>query len=122
MEFRIIETQEVKELTYYSDYGVDCAQELIGNMGDLHYNWDNEEYEMEWSFYEWWLEYFTGMVDAKAAVKDYAVKKGICTSLLWGRIHKDMYVEMEDEPGYIMMILERIMEEIEDGTFDTEWS
>lgn len=55
MEFRIKETQEIRELIIIDETtGIEWTQDLLGNHDALDYNEETEEYELSESDFEWW--------------------------------------------------------------------
>ena len=58
-------TNEETELSYSnsSDPYIDGAQDIIGNAGGLHYNCEEDRYEMDADEIDWWDEYLTNAQD-----------------------------------------------------------
>ena len=58
MKIRIIETKELRELEAVNpETGCDNIGDIIGNVSDIRYNDETEEYEMNEAAFDWWSEY-----------------------------------------------------------------
>ncbi|MDF2563718.1 MAG: hypothetical protein K0Q53_113 [Massilibacillus sp.] len=54
---KVLVTGELKELRMVDlKSGCDCANDIIGNMGDLNYDENLQEYVMDTETFEWWKE------------------------------------------------------------------
>ena len=69
---RIKGTNEIKGLEIIDpESGMDWTLDCIGNCGDLEYNEDTEEYEMNQDCFDWWNEYLEAKQNSDNAIFEY---------------------------------------------------
>ena len=120
MKFRIVETQEEKELEIRwvdrKDYdrdmvGLDYICELLGNNDALNYNKETEEYELKQDDYKWWLGYINNHEQDVQEVFKLADELDIDENEIWDRINDELGSDMDREHQIIQDVLDEIRDE-----------
>lgn len=58
MKCKIIETGEIRYLSYYdAESRIDCSRDIVGNSRAIRWNDEDEVYEISSNDYEWWSGY-----------------------------------------------------------------
>ena len=49
--------EEIKEIKIYGRNGIECTSDIVGNTGDVKYDYDSEMYCMTPEEFAWWEAY-----------------------------------------------------------------
>lgn len=115
MKFRIIETQELKDLTIINrDTKIEWTNDLIGNAEGLQFNNDTEEYELTEEASDWWDGYIQQYTKDDEEIAEFCEDNNIDEADFWERYSNEYNTcDLNDDHSIKQMVLQEFKDELE---------